>query len=206
MIASDWYFDFISPFAYFACLRLDQFSSRLSLTYRPVLLAAILNHWGQKGPAEVPPKREWTYRWCIWWAREHGIAFRMPAAHPFNPIPYLRLALVADCDPVAIRMIFERLWTTGIDPGNPEIVSDLADSIGVELARITDPGVKSALKQQSDEAIARGVFGVPSLGIGDHLFWGADASGLVEAYLADTSLFDTEEMRRSAMLPIGALR
>ena len=95
MRRADWYFDFVSPFAYFAVRRLEELGHELDIHCRPVLLAELLNQRGQKGPAEIPTKRLWTYRWCTWWAAEHAIPFRFPAAHPFNPLPYLRLAICA---------------------------------------------------------------------------------------------------------------
>ena len=86
----DWYFDFISPYAWFAFLRLDELPADVDLRMKPVLFAGLLNHWGQKGPAEIPAKRIWTYRSCAWTAQSLGIPFQAPAAHPFNPLPYLR--------------------------------------------------------------------------------------------------------------------
>jgi 2-hydroxychromene-2-carboxylate isomerase len=83
----DWYFDFVSPYSYICLHRLKN----LDVVYKPVLFAGLLNHWGQKGPAEIPAKRQWTYRWCTWWAKELGISFRFPASHPFNPLQHLRL-------------------------------------------------------------------------------------------------------------------
>jgi len=81
-----------------------------------VLFAGLLEHWGQKGPAEVPVKRRWTYRWCTWWAQELGIPFRFPAAHPFNPLQHLRLALAAGCTPEAVHKIFNDIWRTVATP------------------------------------------------------------------------------------------
>src|SRR5262245_37155293 len=89
----DWYFDFVSPFSYICLHRLGEIGMPVAL--KPILFVGLLQHWGQKGPAEIPVKRKWTYRWCVWWARELGIPFRFPAAHPFNPLPYLRLAIAA---------------------------------------------------------------------------------------------------------------
>ena len=71
----DWYFDFISPYAYFAFLRLDELPPGIEVRLRPLLFAGLLNHWGQKGPAEVGPKRVWTYRSCLWQARQDGVPF-----------------------------------------------------------------------------------------------------------------------------------
>ena len=103
MRQANWYFDFISPYSYFGLFELERLGSQVSIDYRPVLFAALLNHWGQRGPAEIPGKRTWTYRWCTWYAAQHGIPFKLPHAHPFNPLGYLRLAIAANCDPAAIR-------------------------------------------------------------------------------------------------------
>src|SRR5207302_3257414 len=107
----DWYFDFVSPYSYICFHRLAGISP--VMTYKPVLFAGLLEHWGQKGPAEVPVKRRWTYRWCTWWARELGVPFRFPAAHPFNPLPHLRLALACGSSPDAVKRIFEWIWMSG---------------------------------------------------------------------------------------------
>ena len=205
-VVADWYFDFISPFSYFASLRIADLTPRLDIRYRPVLLAAILDHWGQKGPAEIPSKRLWTYRWCAWWATTHGVPFRLPATHPFNPIAYLRLALVADCSPVAIKKIFERLWTTGDDPGDPALVAGLAGDLGVDVGSLQDPVIKQGLRRETDEALASGVFGVPTLVTGGHLFWGVEGLDLVETYLDEPGLFESEEMRAAEAVPVGAAR
>lgn len=206
MPVADWYFDFISPYSYFGLLQLDTLSPRVQLRYRPVLFAGLLNHWGQKGPAEIPGKRIWTYRWCTWWAQRQGITFRMPATHPFNPVSYLRLALITDCDPAAIRMIFEALWTTGADPGDPQVLAGLTRRLQVDPAKLDQQSIKNALRGNSDQAAASGVFGVPTLQVNGQLFWGADAMDFVHAYLDDPQLFDEAEMQRASTLPIGVAR
>jgi 2-hydroxychromene-2-carboxylate isomerase len=206
MPVADWYFDFISPYSYFGLLQLDTLSPRVQLRYRPVLFAGLLNHWGQKGPAEIPSKRIWTYRWCIWWAQRQGIPFRMPAMHPFNPVSYLRLALVTGCDPAAIRLIFEALWTTGADPGDPQVLAELMRKLKVDPAKIDEQSIKSALRGNSDQAAANGVFGVPTLVVNGQLFWGADAMGFVHDYLDDPQGFNEAEMQRTSTLPIGIAR
>ena len=91
----DFYFDVISPFVYLAFERLPQALEGLSVSvnYHPVLLAAVLSHWGQKGPAEIEPKRAWTFRQVHWLAHQHGMAMQTPAQHPFNSLALLRLTL-----------------------------------------------------------------------------------------------------------------
>jgi len=205
MTTVDWYFDFISPYSYFAWLRLDSLSG-VQLNYRPVLFAGLLKHWEQKGPAEIPGKRQWTYRWCTWWAQQQNIPFRFPAAHPFNPIPYLRLAIAADCKPEAIDTIFEALWTSGADVSDPQLSIELANQLKIDPAQLTEQRIKDALRKNTEAAIAHGVFGVPTLDIDGQLFWGADAMEFALAYLSDPALLDTDEMCRVSTLPIGVAR
>jgi 2-hydroxychromene-2-carboxylate isomerase len=206
MQAVTWYFDFISPYAYFGLHTLKRLPADTTLRYQPVLLAALLQHWGQKGPAEVPPKRIWTYRSCIWWAKQNDVPFQLPAAHPFNSLPYLRLAIAAGNSPVAIQTIFKALWTTGCNPADSSMIAALAGSLGVDPERLAEASVKSALREGTAEAVQRGVFGVPSFCIGEHVFWGNDAVDFAAAYLADPDILATEEFNRADTLPIGASR
>ena len=206
MKKADWYFDFISPFAYIGLIRLERLANHVEIRYRPVLFAGLLNHWEQKGPAEIPAKRVWTYRWCTWWTAQQGIPFRCPAVHPFNPLPYLRLSIAAGNTTFAIRRIFDALWTTGADPGDERTLAELARSLEIDPQRLGDQAIKDTLRRETDQAVARGVFGVPTLIVDDELFWGADAMDFAEAYLADPGIVGTEEMRRAAHLPVGASR
>ena len=206
MSQADWYFDFISPYAYLGLMRLRELPQDLEIRYRPVLFAGLLNHWEQKGPAEIAPKRSWTYRSCTWWASAHGIPFRFPAAHQLNSLPYLRLAIAAGSTGQAVRLIFEALWTSAADPADPALLAELAGALGVDPQAWSHQPVKDALRGGTQQAIAAGVFGVPTLRVGDELFWGADATDFVKAYLADPGILGTAEMRRVATLPVGASR
>ena len=203
----DWYFDFISPYAYFAFLKLDSaLPADVEIRMRPLLFAGLLNHHGHKGPAEIASKRIWTYQSCAWTAAQAGIPFRFPAAHPYNPIAYLRLCLAAGATRAATRTIFEALWTTGADPADPALVATLAERLGVSRAAVEASEVKQQLRANGDDAIAAGVFGVPTLVIDGQLFWGVDGMDFAAAYLADPALFATDEMRRLAALPAAATR
>ncbi|MGH8690313.1 MAG: 2-hydroxychromene-2-carboxylate isomerase [Burkholderiales bacterium] len=199
-LSVDWYFDFVSPFSYICLHRLEELPVQVS--YKPVLFAGLLNHWGQKGPAEIPAKRRWTYRWCTWWANELGITFRFPAAHPFNPLNHLRLAIAAGSSPQVVRRIFESLWTTGEHPERR--FDELRDALGIDAARLAQ--AKDVLRHNTEEAAARGVFGVPSFVADDEVFWGADAVDFVKAFLKDEAVLRNDEMRRVDSLPVGAAR
>jgi 2-hydroxychromene-2-carboxylate isomerase len=200
----DWYFDFVSPFSYICLHRLPELD--VEVKFKPVLFAGLLQHWGQKGPAEIPAKRKWTYRWCTWWARELGIAFRFPAEHPFNPLQHLRLAIACECRPEAVKRIFAALWMSGANATDPQRFSALARELGVDEARLSAPDVKEALRKNTSDAAARGVFGVPSFVVDGEVFWGADAIEFLRAFLEDSSILRNEEMRRVDALPVGAAR
>lgn len=200
----DWYFDFVSPYAYLGLHRLKEVKHRIR--YRPVLFAGLLKHWGQKGPAEIPAKRKWTYRSCDWQARKLGLPFRFPAAHPFNPLPHLRLALACDSRPDAIARIFEHVWTTGEDATDPQRFAALCRDLAIDPERLGADDLKAALKANTDDAIRHEIFGVPSFLIDGQVFWGADAQDFALAFLADPSILKTPETRRLDTLPVAASR
>jgi 2-hydroxychromene-2-carboxylate isomerase len=204
----DWYFDFVSPFAYLQSEQLAALPARADLRLRPVLFAGLLAATGQKGPAEIAAKRVFTYRHVVWQAKALGIPLKFPPEHPFNPLRLLRLALACDCEPEAIHRIFRFVWRDGRLPDLPIEWADLADTLGVPdaEARIARPEVKEALRRNTDEAVARGVWGVPTLAVGNELFWGADATGMAAAYLEAGCRWDDPEYARVATLPVGAER
>lgn len=203
---ADWYFNFVSPYAYLGYTRLAELAGLVRPRPRPVLFAGLLAHFGQKGPAEIVPKRTWTYRATTWLAAQRGVPFAFPAAHPFNSLPYLRLAIAAGGGEAAVGTIFRALWTTRADAADPAIVARLAAELGVDPARIAAPDVKEALREETARAAERGVFGVPTLALRGELFWGADAMDFAKAFLADPGLLATAEMRRLDALPVGASR
>ncbi|HOV19739.1 2-hydroxychromene-2-carboxylate isomerase [Ottowia sp.] len=184
----DFYLDFISPYAHLAFEQLPRALQGLSyeVTYRPILFAALLKHHGQLGPAEIAPKRDWTYRQVAWLAAQHGIALQLPAAHPFNPIGLLRLAWACARQGAPNRYVTETIlhhvWRGGEAADDPARLAALTAT----LAPAHDPAsdaVKQALRSATDEAIAAGVFGVPSFGVDGRVFWGFDALPMLRAHL-----------------------
>ena len=203
--------DFISPYAYLAFEQLPQALEGLSysVAYRPVLLGALLKHHGQLGPAEIPAKRSWTYRHVLWLGHAHGIPIRMPATHPYNPLPHLRLALATSADGDINRHVaetlFREVWRSGGEPGDPARLATLAAALRPQR----DAGgeaVKAQLKANTDAAIARGVFGVPAFEVDDRLFWGFDGMAMMRAYLAGDSWFDGPDWDAADQRPSLLLR
>jgi 2-hydroxychromene-2-carboxylate isomerase len=206
--SAEWFFDFVSPFCYLQIEAFPSLGSGLHMTLTPVVLAGILKQRGQLGPAEIPEKRRFTYRFVQWLAERDRVPLRFPPAHPFNPIRALRLAIVAGGGVEPVRAIFRHLWREGRSLEEPADWRALCEQLGIADAdvRISEPAVKNALRQNGERALAAGLFGVPTLVIDGELFWGADATGMALDYLRDPTRFATGEFRRVAQLPIGAER
>lgn len=206
---TDWYFDFISPFAYLQSLKLPMLAARgVRITPIPILFAAVLDHCGQKGPAEIPEKRAFSYRFVHWQAERDGAVLRFPPAHPFNPLAALRLCIALGNSVDAIAAIFQLIWQDGVTADRAEMLAPVAERFGVTdvAAAISDPAVKDTLKRNTEAAIARGIFGVPTFAIGDELYWGNDATPMFIDRLDDPDRFTAGEYARLGGLPVVAAR
>ncbi len=194
-----WYFDILSPFAYLQNHVLGTMTNQIVLDRKPVLLVGLLQHWGTKGPAELPPKRQFTYRHIIWMAQRMGVPIQFPDRHPFNPIPLLRLIIAAGSTKAAVDAIFDGVYVQGLTGDNPDHWSQFCSAVGLDVdeanRRISSPDVKKELIDNGKAAIDKGVFGVPTLIIDNELFWGLDSTGMAMAFLADSSLFDNPAMQ-----------
>lgn len=200
------YLDFISPYAYLAFEQLPHALQGLTYTvdYRPILFAGLLRHHGQLGPAEIAGKRAWTYRQVLWQAHLHGIPMQMPAVHPFNPLGLLRLALACGPNRHVCETLFRHAWRGGADAAD----ASRLQAVQQQLAPARDPAsddVKEALKAATADAIAKGLFGVPTFAVDDRLFWGFDALPMLRAYLQGDAWFDTN-WDAAAQAAHGAVR
>ncbi len=205
----DWYFDVISPFAYLQAERLDEVEAVADVRCVPILFAGLLERWGQKGPAEIAPKRRFTYRYFLWAATRRGLQPRVPPAHPFNPLKLLRLAVALEARRDAVLEIFRFVWRDGLTADDPASWQSLCARLGVHDAEtcIAAPEIKARLRDNGAAAAASGVFGVPSFVTADgELFWGDDATAMLLDYLAGAPVFDSPEMQGADDLPMAAQR
>jgi 2-hydroxychromene-2-carboxylate isomerase len=206
------WFDPISPFAHLAFARLPDALEGLSysVTYRPILFAGLLKVWGQKGPAEIEPKRAWTFRHVAWLAHQHGIVLEVPAQHPFNPLALLRLMLArapegGTPNRHVCEQVLKHIWQGGLDANEPARLRDLRSA----LAPQRDPegdAVKAELRAATAEAVARGIFGVPTIEVDGRLFWGLDALDMLVAYLRGDPWFDSGAWEAAAVSRAGMTR
>ena len=202
------YLDFISPYAYLAFEALPEALMGLShsVTYKPLLFAGLLKHHGQLGPAEIPAKRDWTYRQVLWLAQSRGLRLDMPATHPFNPLGLLRLAVATQAQGLPNRYVcetlFRHVWVGGADAADPVRLQALTQ----QLAPARDPAsdaVKRQLKAHADDAIALGVFGVPAIEVDGKVFWGLDSLPMLRSYLNGDAWFADTAWDAVSTLPSG---
>lgn len=207
----DFHLDFISPYAYLAFERLPEALAGLSYTvvHKPVVFGALLKARGQRGPAEIEGKRDWTYRHVLWLARELDIEFALPASHPFNPIALLRLALACDARGLpnrhVCRTIFGHVWRGGLEAADAQRLAALQRELAPARDLQSDR-VKQELRAHTDEALARGVFGVPTFVVDGEVFWGLDALPMLRAFLDGDDWFDGPERRAAAKRPASLVR
>ncbi len=202
----DWYFDFVSPFAYLASESLARVSDTNELRLNPILFVGLLQHHVTKGPAEIPAMRRFTFRHIRWLADRHGIVLKPPPAHPFNPLPLLRLAIASDADLEQVQRLFRFVWAEGKNQDDAKAWHALLDEFGITEAEIASDPVKAQLRQTTDAAIEAGIFGVPSFVVDEEIFWGFDAMEFLVDYLEDPNLLQTPGMLAIDAMPDGVQR
>lgn len=197
-------FDYISNNAYLAWLRLPELRERFDLAIEPVpvLFAGLLEANGQLGPAEIRPKAKWMARNTLRKAAILGVRMRPPPSHPFRPLLPLRVSSLdlAEAEREAlIAALFGATWSEQLDVSEPEVVAWVADAVGLDGAALVEQAgaqaIKDRLRGQTDAAIARGVFGVPTFEVEGELFWGYDDLPYLERFLAGEDAIDPEDAK-----------
>ncbi len=188
----DFYFDYLSPYAYLAWLSLPKVCADRGVTIvpKPVLFAGLLNYWGQLGPAEIPPKGRHVFKECARFAALADIPFRSPKFHPFRPLMALRVSLAAaghERQGDIITALFQAGWGRGEDLGDAATIVGALEALGLRgeewLTAAETAQVKAQLRSETDAATGLGVFGVPTVLVGDELFWGLDQLKYIELFL-----------------------
>lgn len=213
----EFWFDFISPYAYLAWHRIHPVAERHGrvVAYRPVLFAGLLNHWGQLGPAEIPPKRTFTFKQVVRRAHALGVPLSPPPTHPFNPLLALRIVSLTH-EPSTTRRVIDALFTATWGGGgtagiaDPGAVAELLDGLGLDgqavIAEASAPDNKRRLLESGERAIASGVFGVPTMIADGELFWGDDTVADLDRFLAGEDPVDPASLERWRDLPVGSDR
>ena len=197
------YFDFISPYAYFAWRKLPALAKKFNreIEAHPVVFGKLLDKWGQLGPAEIPPKRNWLNEYCLRYAALNGFKYNPPKKHPFNPLAALRMSLkeVSGDDQLrVIDSIFEEGWSHGADLGDLSTLTSLLTRQSIDgetlSKKVSESEIKELLIDETTYAIEKGVFGVPTIIIDDNLFWGNDQMDHIELLLDGKDPLDRERL------------
>lgn len=189
----EFYFDFLSPYAFLAWTGIKQLAAKHERTLepKPLLLAALLNHWGTKGPAETPAKARFVFLDCARRARALDVDFRCPMYHPFNPLLACRLAtraVAGEAQQSVIDCLWRHGWQGGGDLGDAAALKSALGQAGLDaeglVERASSTEAKLELRRNSEVALERGVFGVPTMFLGESMYWGFDQLDLVDAELS----------------------
>jgi 2-hydroxychromene-2-carboxylate isomerase len=199
------HFDFLSPYAYLAWTQIHGIAAQHGRTVAPVptLLAALLAHGKTKGPAEIPAKRVYLVADTVRTAKLLGVPYVPPASHPFNPLLALRIASLdgtADDKRARIDALYSAAWAKSQRIDTEEDAAKVLDAAGLNGAelvrRATEQDAKDRLRAQTESAIARGIFGVPTIVVDGSMFWGVDSLGHVERHLRGEGIDAREELKR----------
>lgn len=188
----DFYYDYISPASYFAWVRLQELCERTgaSINYKPMLLGGIFKANGNTSPITVPAKWEWIKRDFAQTAEFYGIPYQLNPHFIFSTVNVMRGALwalsagrIEDYN----RAMYKAAWADGKDLSDADTVNAVLEEAGFDAAEVleamTQPEIKQALITATTEAAERGVFGAPTMFVGDELFFGQDRLDFVERAL-----------------------
>jgi 2-hydroxychromene-2-carboxylate isomerase len=191
----DFYFEFASPYGYLASTQIDALAGRhgRSVAWHPIMLGAAFKETGARPLTQTPLKGPYLLHDVPRFARLLGVPLRLPPVMPMNSLAASRVCVwleedSADQAKSLARALFHAHWGEGRDLGAPEAVADVAATLDIErddvLAAVADQRIKDRLKEQTQAAIGRGVFGSPFIFVDGEPFWGADRLPQIEAWLS----------------------
>ena len=181
----EFFFDVGSPTTYLAWTQLPALCAQAgaALVYRPMLLGAVFQATGNASPVTVPAKGRFMHADMARYARRYGVPFQMNTHFPINTLTLMRAAtgvqlrMPARLDDL-LRGVFKAIWTDGANLNDPAVAAQALRDAGFDPAEViamtNDAEVKAALRAATEEAVARGVFGAPTMFVGDTMFFGQD--------------------------------
>ena len=189
----EFYFDFGSPYSYLAYKALPAIAAArgAQIVWRPMLLGGVFKATGNHSPAEIPAKSRWMHQDMQRWAARYGAVFRFNPHFPINTLVLMRGAVGMQMRGPDFRKymdaVFHAMWAEPCNLGDAAELAALLRQAGLDadvvLALANDAAVKEQLKKQTEEAVARGVFGAPTFFVGEEMFWGQDRLDFVAAAL-----------------------
>ena len=203
LIAGTFYYDIISPFSYFYVKQRHRLDTRVHIQPVPILLGGLFRATDNRGPGEVEAKRPHTYQYCVWLADKLGLPFQFPDHHPFLTVAAQRLLAQQDAQWEMVERAFEYVWVEGKDPNLSW--SEFCQYLGLaaDTPKPDAPETKAKLIANTEQAKADGAFGVPTLVIHGHAFWGVDTINWALDYLDRPKMFEEAAYQHAGQLPSG---
>ena len=187
----NFYFDFLSPFSFFAFANHEKkLPEDIKLNYRPLLMGKLFSHFGFPGPGDIPVKRNYELKKCFRYAAQNNIEFHPPEQFPFNPLGIIRLATdfaSGTQQKEVIQCIFSSIWQKGLVLEDPELIEKCLIESQLDPAILERSFAKESkleLKNNLKDAINQGIFGVPSFQVDQEFFWGNDSFDSLNKYLS----------------------
>lgn len=184
----EFFYDPASTYSYLAATQIEAFAKEhdATVSWRPFLLGKAFEATGNKMPALIPAKGKYLFKDATLWAKLYKVPFVFPKNFPLNSVLASRVALAANSVPFTLALL-QAYWAEGADISQPEAVAAVARAQGLDaealLTAATSQPVKDSLRVNTEDAIARGVFGAPTFFIGKTMFWGNDRLPLMSAFI-----------------------
>lgn len=192
---AEFFFDVGSPASYLAWTQLPALCAQAgaNLVYKPMLLGGVFQATGNASPATVPAKGRYMNVDLGRFATRYGVPFRINPYFPINTLQLMRAVIGVqlrqpDRLDTLLTVLFNALWVDGANLNAPAVVAQTLAQAGFDPvgthALASDPEVKNALKANTEDAVRRGVFGAPTVFVGEAMFFGQDRLDFVQEALA----------------------
>ena len=192
----EFFFDVGSPASCLAWTQLESIAQRANakIIWRPMLLGAVFQAVGNTSPAAIPAKGAYMLKDLQRFSNIYGVPFNFNPFFPLNTMHLMRGATAYLEEPefqTYLAAVFNALWTEKLNMESPEVVAAVLTKAGLDttdfMDRISESEVKERLKDTTEEAVTRGVFGAPSFFVNGEMFFGQDRLSFVETALKDGS-------------------
>lgn len=196
MAKLEYFFDYVSPFAYLADTQLPQLAARTGaeIVYRPFLLGGVMQASHNSPPINVPNKGRYMFTEIQRWSRRYKVEANPNPHFPVNTLTAMRVSVAALAEPRFSdlhRALFRAVWVDGQNLAEEAALRSIVDAIGLDstrlLARTKEQEVKDTLRRNTEDAVERGAFGAPTFFVGEEMFWGNDRLDFVEEALNASS-------------------
>ena len=176
----DFYFDFISPYTYIGHKRIEKEGNGINFNYKPILLGGLHKLWNITPQAYIEPKKQFMIMDCEMVSKKFKIDFIFNSKFPLNTIKLMRGCLILENDQLKkyIQLVFDAYWKNNEDITSNKVLSKILTQIGINFEefskKIEENEIKEKLKNFTNDAFKKNIFGAPTYVVNNKNFWGQD--------------------------------